>query len=343
MTWREQTMTETTIASENNGRSITLPETPQSFEEAVLAGLSESPKRISSKWLYDKRGNTLFRLITRQPEYSIPGCEMEALLQNRDRIAKHLGIQPFNMVELGAGSDGEKAGILLEEFTLSGLDFTFVPIDISPGAIETLAGEVKSRFPSLEVVPITAEFSQGLREVQARLSGRRNLVLFLGSSIGNYNFAEARVFFRELLETLNNGDLILVGFDLKGGTKKLEHIVAAYNDAMGFTADFNLNLLHRMIRELGAVIDVSQFRHYEPYNPLTGAMESCLISLTPQTIWVSGQSFDFEAWEPIRVEYSYKYLLSDVESLAADSGFQIVDNFFDGKRWFVDSLWRVVK
>jgi uncharacterized SAM-dependent methyltransferase len=167
-------------------------------------------------------------------------------------------------------------------------------------------------------------------------------VLFLGSNIGNFNRAQARVFLRQLWEALNDRDQVLIGFDLK---KDIELLLAAYNDAKGVTADFNTNLLRRINRELGGDFDLSAFRHYATYDVFSGAIESYIVSLKEQVVTIRElqTTFHFDEWEPIHTEYSYKYLQKDIDSLAAVTGFKIIEQYYDSKRWFTDSLWQVDK
>jgi uncharacterized SAM-dependent methyltransferase len=167
-------------------------------------------------------------------------------------------------------------------------------------------------------------------------------VLFLGSNIGNLDRPRARTFLRRLWTGLASGDHVLIGFDLK---KDIERLLAAYNDREGVTASFNLNLLTRINRELGGHFDAARFRHFSTYNVFSGAMESYLVSLDPQEVRIDRlqSSFTFRAWEPLHTEYSYKYLLADIERLAKESGFEVVSHFHDRRGFFADSLWRVEK
>jgi uncharacterized SAM-dependent methyltransferase len=167
-------------------------------------------------------------------------------------------------------------------------------------------------------------------------------VLFLGSNIGNFNASEARVFLRSLWSSLNDGDLVLTGFDLK---KDIELLMRAYNDPQGVTAQFNLNLLRRINRELGGDFQVESFEHYSTYDVLSGAMESYLVSRARQSVFIESlrMRFAFEAWEPIHTEVSHKYLAGEISSMADETGFEVVDELSDSRGWFLDSLWRVRK
>jgi dimethylhistidine N-methyltransferase len=310
------------------------------FALDVLVGLSTPRKSLPSRYFYDERGSELFREITRLPEYYPTRCEYEILERHRSTIAGYIGREPFNLVEMGAGYS-EKTVMLLEYLSAAGFDFRYVPIDISEDAMHSLIGLLNGQLPHLEVEGLVTEYRNGLKWLNRR-SPRRNLVLFLGSSIGNFTHPEACVFMRNLWNGLNNDDLVLIGFDLK---KDIDLLLRAYNDSRGVTREFNLNLLHRINRELGGRFDVRRFRHFGTYDVFSGAMESYLVSNEQQSVFIEliGRSFSFEAWEPIHTEYSYKYLPADIEQLAGETGFDIQDNFFDSRRWFTDSIWRVRK
>jgi dimethylhistidine N-methyltransferase len=310
------------------------------FAYDVLVGLSEKPKRLPSKYFYDDEGSRYFQRIMALPEYYPTGCETEILERHADEIlAPMIADGPFNLVDLGAG-DGKKTMILLEALQRAGADFTFVPIDISEGAMQHLVATVRDRMPDVRVEGLVCEYTDGVHHLARAHQDRHNLVLFLGSNVGNFNAVQARAFLRRLWSSLREGDHALVGFDLK---KDIEVLLAAYNDREGVTAAFNLNLLERMNRELGADFDPRQFRHFGTYNVFSGAMESYLVSLEPQVVHVDAleTSFAFDAWEPVHTEYSYKYLRSDVDHLAADTGFRPVATFEDARGWFQDALWRV--
>ena len=310
------------------------------FAYDVLVGLSESPKRLSSKYFYDDEGSRYFSRIMQLDEYYPTRCETDVLTQHADRIiAPLLGKGPFNLVDLGAG-DGKKTMIVLEALRRAKADFTFVPIDISEGAMKHLVSRVREQMPDVKVEGLVCEYTEGVLYLGREHQDRSNLVLFLGSNIGNFNRAQARAFLRRLWSSLSENDYALVGFDLK---KDIEVLLAAYNDREGVTAAFNLNLLERINRELGADFDLAKWRHFGTYNVFSGAMESYLVSLEPPVVRVESveQSFAFDAWEPVHTEYSYKYLRSDVDELAGDTGFDVEERFEDGKGWFLDALLRV--
>lgn len=312
----------------------------EAFALDILVGLSEQRKRIPSQYMYDAEGSRLFDKITQLDEYYPTKCELDILERCAGRFAELADNQPFNLVEFGAGS-ALKASYLIEAFLKHNLDFQYVPIDISHSALEKLADDMTRRFPDLELTALISEYFTGIKWLNNRYR-RKNIAIFLGSSIGNFSHAEARVFLRSMWNCLNNGDNLIIGFDLK---KDIELLVRAYNDSEGVTAAFNFNVLERINRELGGEFDISKFRHIGTYDVFSGAMESYLVSLEAQDVFIDaiGRSFKFGPWEPIHIEYSYKYLESDIENLAAETGFEVIEHIYDSNRWFIDSFWRVKK
>jgi L-histidine Nalpha-methyltransferase len=312
----------------------------ESFARDVLIGLSGSPKRIPSKYFYDAEGSRLFQQITDLPEYYPTQCEFEIFRNHKEDIVEILRSESFNLVELGPG-DARKTRVLLQHFLDQKLDFHYVPIDISEPALQNLVRSMELEFPALRVHGLVSEYFNALNWLK-NLDHRKNVVLFLGSSIGNFNRDSSRVFLHSLWNSLNPNDYALIGFDLK---KDIELLLRAYNDSKGVTREFNLNLLRRVNRELGGSFDMERFRHYASYNVFSGAMESYLVSLEKQTVMIQeiGQSFSFDPWEPIHTEYSYKYLESDIAKLAEDTTFSPVTQFYDSRHFFTDVLWRVQK
>lgn len=311
-----------------------------SFALDVLVGLSETPKSIPSKYLYDEHGSELFKAITRLPEYYLTNCELEILEKYKKDIAQFVADQPFNLVELGPG-EARKTESLLAYYLQSNLQFQYVPIDISEPAMDELVKSMDKRFPQMETNGLVSDYFTGLKWLNNRFK-RRDFILFLGSTIGNFNHAQSRIFLRNVWNCLNHDDLILIGFDLK---KDIELLLYAYNDSQGVTREFNLNMLRRINKELKGNFDLSKFRHFGTYDVFQGAMQSYLVSLEDQEVYIEqiGRYFQFKAWEPIHIEYSYKYLLSDIETLARETGFILEKNFFDSRGYFMDSVWRVSK
>jgi len=310
------------------------------FALDVLVGLSERHKTLPSKYLYDDRGSELFHQITQLPEYYPTGCEIEVLQRHKDAIQELTKGEQFNLVELGAGF-GKKTKILLDHFTQSGCQVRYVPIDISEAATKDLVEACAKEYPDLEVDGVVSDYFAGLKYLNNRYDCR-DFVIFLGSSIGNLTAAQARVFLRNLWNCLEHRDIVLIGFDLK---KDIELLLSAYNDKQGITAEFNFNLLRRINRELGGNFDITKFRHFGTYDVFSGGMESYLVSLENQEVFIDyiSRSFSFAPWEPIHTEYSYKYLIEDIERLASDTGFTIIQHLIEDRKFFADSIWRVNK
>ncbi|HKK20783.1 MAG TPA: L-histidine N(alpha)-methyltransferase [candidate division Zixibacteria bacterium] len=311
------------------------------FALDVLVGLSAERKEISSKYLYDEKGSELFRRITELPEYYLTNCELEIIRNHADDVAEHLDHDsPYNIVELGAGA-GKKTLTLLKRLMERKLDLRYVPIDVSEGAMRLLVGSLSTQFPTLQVDGLVTDYFNGLKWMNGQAE-RKNLVLFMGSSIGNFTHAENCVLLRSLWNCLSHDDLLLIGFDLR---KDIDLLLRAYNDSDGVTREFNLNLLRRINRELGGNFDLDKWRHYGTYDVFSGGMESYLVSSEKQSVLIEriGRRFSFEGWEPIHTENSYKYLISDIEDLAGETGFQVCEHFKDSRHYFADSVWKVNK
>lgn len=317
--------------------------TERELAHEVLVGLSERPKRLPSRFFYDDEGSRLFQRIMAIDEYYLTGCERRILETHGGTIVEHLADRSLDVIDLGAG-DGAKTTLLLAELARQNVDYRYIPIDISEGAMSDLVVKMRARLPAVKVEGVVAEYGDALEWLALERGqtddSRGVLVLFLGSNIGNFDLGHARAFLRRLWNSLRADDHVLVGFDLK---KDIDVLLRAYNDSEGVTAQFNLNLLARINRELGGTFDVSRFRHFGTYDVFTGAMKSYLVSLEAQTVWIEAlrHAFVFQPWEPVHTEYSYKYLRSDIDALARDTGFSIEANYLDERRWFVDSLWRV--
>ncbi|HEV7351224.1 L-histidine N(alpha)-methyltransferase [Telluribacter sp.] len=315
--------------------NVTLQLSP--FAEDVLKGLSAPEKFVPSKYFYDDAGSRLFQDIMQMPEYYLTRSEMEILSRQPGGIVSALQFEePFNIVELGAG-DALKTQELLKYLHAQRTHFTYIPIDISEEAMQQLQSKLSSSLPDLRVKPEVGDYFDILK--QLNFSGRSNLFLFLGSNIGNYEPDDAKVLLGMLYSYMQPGDKLLIGFDLQ---KNPAVIKSAYDDASGITRSFNLNLLSRMNRELDADFREDQFDFYSYYNPYNGEVRSMLVSLTGQEVTIGAlqKTFRFQANELIRTELSKKYTLSEIENLAQVCGYKVEQHFFDGKRYFTDSLWR---
>ncbi len=308
-----------------------------SFAKDVQSGLSLSRKKIPAKYLYDERGSELFNEITRHPDYYLTQSEIEILNNNKAELSQLLQDETFNLIELGPG-EGIKTLILLEQFLKDSRSFSYCMIDISRQYIDYLSDKFLTLLPELKIMTVDKEFREGLHQLKLD-SDRKNVVLFFGSSIGNFNPEEANPFLNAIHQDLNAGDYLLIGFDLRKNPSILNQ---AYNDSKGLTAAFNLNLLNRMNRELQANFQMDQFMHYETYNVYSYAMESYLVSLKSQEVCIGSleQCFCFDEFEPLLIEFSYKYNHAQIEQLAKHAGFNRLKNFEDSKKYFVLSLWQ---
>jgi len=305
----------------------------------VRLGLTNEHKYLLSRYFYDAAGDRLFQKIMNLPEYYLTRCEFEIFQNHRDAIFRKLDHAPFDLIELGAG-DGLKTQVLLEHFLNQNADFRYLPVDISGSVLGLLLETLRGRWPELPVTPVEGEYFSALQKID-QLSDRRKLVLFLGSNIGNMKEEQAADFLRQLRQQMHSGDWLLVGFDLK---KDPDIILAAYNDRQGVTREFNLNLLRRINRELGADFDLSAFRHWPVYNPLNGDMKSYLVSEKEQTVRIEALELEipFRKWEAIDMELSKKYDRPEITWLAEYAGFEAEQWFFDEKEYFVDVLFRAV-
>jgi dimethylhistidine N-methyltransferase len=323
-----------------------LPLTHSDLAEHVRQGLSQTPKTLSSKYFYDETGSQLFQQIMALPEYYPTRTELAIFQAQGAAIGQALGAgaggsaEPLTVVELGAG-DGLKTKLLLRELLAARPDAapTYVPVDISPSALDGLVTTLRQELPTLPTEPLAAEYGAALRELAARPGAKA--VLFLGSNIGNFGPAEQQQFLAALAEPLTPADRLLVGFDLRKDPRRIR---AAYDDAAGVTAEFNFNLLRRLNAELDADFEVIDWQHYPDYDPSTGAMRSWLVSRRAQTVRVGalgGQAFEFAAWEAIHTENSYKFTLPQIEALAAGAGLRVVAVFADENYDFADVVLAV--
>lgn len=308
-----------------------------SFAADILEGLTQQPKKLSSKYFYDANGDKLFQDIMNMPEYYLTDCEFEIFETKKDAILSLIGQEEFDLVELGAG-DGTKTKVLLEYFLEQNANFTYSPIDISGHVLDLLKKDLCDNLPDLHCNPIEGDYF----EVLNRLSKQTNVkkvVLFLGANIGNLSLIESRNFLSQLYQNMTKGDILIIGFDLK---KDPTVILDAYNDPKGITAAFNLNLLKRINNELNANFKLDGFKHWETYNPITGATKSYLISNQDQKVSIGklNKTIHFKAWEAIDMELSQKYDLPTIEKMAQLAGFRVLKHLTDSRQYFVDTVWQ---
>ncbi len=311
----------------------------EEFAIDVLTGLSKPEKRLSTKYFYDDRGSDLFQKITQHHDYYLTRTEFNILKESSAKIANLINEDEIDIIELGAG-DGHKSELVIDGFLGQGKKVNYFPIDISAQALKQMEEHITHK-SDLTIHGIVADYLQGLKFLKQK-SKRRKFVLFLGSNIGNFDRTQSENFLRQLWKYLNSDDYLLIGFDLK---KDVEKLSAAYNDSSGHTRDFNLNLLDRINRELGGNFDKKKFQHIGVFNPKLGAMESYLLPKEKQEVYIKEleHSFEFEAYEPLHLEYSFKYTKEDIERTCQHTGFKLKDHFTDKDQLFIDSLWQVVK
>ncbi|MCF8232774.1 MAG: L-histidine N(alpha)-methyltransferase [Bacteroidales bacterium] len=307
--------------------------------QEVIEGLKAQPKYILSKYFYDDKGSELFTQIMHMPEYYLTDSELNIFKRYSRQIVNSLLVdsRPVNLVELGAG-DGLKTRLLVQALMNQGVAFSYVPVDISEEAIVQLQSKFKKEFPGLEIDGKIKDYEAGLGDLQHD-SSSQNVVLFLGSTIGNFERKEAVDFLQMINQKLKKDDILLIGFDL---VKDPDIILKAYNDKQGITRRFNLNLLERFNRELGADFDISNFRHYPLYDPLSKAAKSFLLSEKDQDVFFEAldETIHFDKWEFIFTEISRKFDLPTVNRLSKDAGFSVYRNFANEAHYFIDSLWK---
>ena len=307
------------------------------FRDDVAQGLGSEPKYLSPKYFYDARGDQLFTQIMSLPEYYLTRTEHGILSNFSENLLMEFSrAGSFTLVELGAG-DGLKTKVLLRHFTSRSARFKYAPVDISSNALSGLVRSISAEFPLLNVTPLPGDYFSALERMKRDSSPKA--VLFLGASIGNFPFDQALAFLNGLHDSLSDGDVALIGFDLK---KNPHEILAAYNDKNGVTRDFNLNLLARINRELDGEFEMENYSHYPLYDPQSGEAKSFLVSLKRQSVRIGklNKTFRFEEGEAIHTEISRKYSLSEIGLLAELSGFTPIRNFTDPKNRFVDVLWK---
>ncbi|MFL6313452.1 MAG: L-histidine N(alpha)-methyltransferase [Terriglobales bacterium] len=304
--------------------------------EEVLRGLTARPRRLPPKLFYDAAGSQLFEQITETPEYYPTRTERAILKKYAGEIVRQAGTN-VTLVELGAGS-ASKTQVLIEALLRRQLRAEFYPVDVSSSALQGALTTLNGHFPRLRVSPIVADYTHRIPDLNS-LPGRK-LVLFIGSTIGNFEPEEAMAFLKSVHSSLQAGDALLIGFDL---IKDAGVLHAAYNDGQGVTAAFNKNMLVRINRELGGSFDVDAFEHVALWNRRKSRIEMHLESVYEQTVWVQdlGRGFHFEKGERIHTENSYKFNAASIARLLRRSGFKLEKQWTDAKGWFCEALARV--
>lgn len=301
------------------------------FLSDALAGLARTPKRLPSKYFYDARGSELFERICEQPEYYPTRTELAIMRDCAGAIATTLG-PDVRVVEYGSGS-GLKTRLLLRNLVSP---VAYVPVEISRDALADSVASLEREFPHIEMLPVCADFMEPIVLPRATRAPRQTVVYFPGSTLGNFDPDTALKLLRQMRDEAGQGGGVLdggvlIGIDLVKDPATLE---AAYNDAAGVTAEFTLNLLVRMNRELDADFNLAGFRHRARWHPLAGRIETHLVSTREQDVHVDGRSFRFAAGEAMLVEYSCKYTLEGFARLAARAGLRVTEVWTDPARQF---------
>ncbi len=309
---------------------------PIDFKQDILHGLRSSQKSLPSKYFYDEQGDALFQQIMQLEEYYLPGCEREIIENEAKNIAQLLlqDAKHWNIIELGAG-DGSKTIKLLKRLLDHGISAEYTALDISSNVLKINSQNMREALPDLKIKTVPGNYYRTFHSVP-RLT-TRNLIIYMGSNIGNYNLAGAQKFLHWLKMGMTENDLAMIAFDLK---KHPKTILDAYNDSQGITKAFNLNLLARINRELGADFNLEKFDHYPYYEPVTGTAYSFLVSLEDQSVTIDGNKIAFAKHEVIHTEISKKYSLQEIEKLGKDSGYDLVKHFLDHRHYYALTMLR---
>ena len=298
----------------------------QDFLADVIKGLSKHPKALSCKYFYDERGSLLFDQICELDEYYLTRSEQAIMDQYIEEMAYQLG-ERVMLVEFGSGSS-TKTQVLLENLIEPA---AYVPLDISEEHLLNTAEGLRQQFPDIEILPLVTDFTKTFELPKSKTEPSHCAVYFPGSTIGNFQPMEAKQLLQDIADLLGSDGGLLIGIDLQ---KDPAVIRAAYNDELGVTAEFNLNLLRRINSELGADFDVDQFEHLAIYNEKQGRMEIYLVSCCEQVVEIDGHRFAFADGEKIFTEYSHKYSVESFSELAATAGFSLHKHWTDANSFF---------
>ena len=315
----------------------TPPGLPESdFINAVRAGLSGYPKRLPCRFFYDEVGSKLFEEICDLPEYYLTRAEHEILTNYAVEIVDELP-SDITLVELGSGS-AVKTRLLIKALLAQRNTLRFTPIDISKSALKKSSEDLLEDHPSLRILAVAGEYQDGMAALKEENSGPE-LILWLGSSIGNLTRPESFAFLSGIQKSMSFQDRLLVGIDLRKSSTVLE---LAYDDAAKVTAAFNLNILKRINTELGGQFDLSSFKHLARYDEKEGRVEMHLVSLATQMVRIDDldQKISFVEGEQIHTENSYKYSRKEIDTLVARSGLSLDGQWFDAQNRFSLNLMR---
>ena len=294
--------------------------------DEVLAGLSQQPRRMSSKYFYDARGSELFEQICEQPEYYLTRAEL-ALMQSHVADIAACSARTCMLVEYGSGS-GIKTRLLLEHLHTP---VAYVPVEISRSALAASVEQLGAEYPDIEMLPVIADFTQPVELPVPAREAKRTVIYFPGSTIGNFEPDAARQLLETMRMEMGDNGAALIGVDLVKDPKVIE---AAYNDAAGVTAAFTLNMLVRFNRELEADFDLDGFRHRAQYNPMAERIETFIDCVREQDVHIAGHTFHFAPGDSILVEFSCKYSPESFARLAARAGLHIHHSWTDPQGLF---------
>ena len=303
----------------------------EEFYRDVVAGLRASPRQIPSKYFYDQRGSELFDAICELGEYYPTRTELGIMSRHAKAMAEALGGHCM-LIELGSGSS-VKTRILLEHLADPKV---YVPVDISRAHLNNTVRELSSEHKNLEIIPVCADFGNHFDIPLSATPTRRRVIYFPGSTIGNFEAAEAESLLARIVTWAGPGGGLLIGFDTCADRGMLE---AAYNDRLGITAAFNLNLLEHINRELGADFRLDGFRHRAVYEEAERRIVMWLDSLRPQAVTIAGETFHFDKGESIRTEYSHKYDMPTFHQTAGRVGLNLVEAWTDDRGLFAVALF----
>ena len=309
------------------------------FASDVRAGLTRKAKALPPKYFYDELGSRLFEAICFLPEYYLTRAEGEILQTNASEIISAIE-GPVRLLELGSGS-AEKTRYLIEALLANQPQLHYLPVDISDSSLELASQRLLRLYPGLRITAFAADYFTALQALAARVPTDPNshtVAVFLGSNIGNFGRDESREFLHAVRKLLRPQDSLLLGADLK---KSMDILIPAYDDSLGVTAAFNLNLLSRINRELDGDFDVKKFHHSAVYNDELGRIEIHLVSKERQVVRIRAidLEIEFEKGETIRTENSYKFDLDQLAGIAKDTGFLLTKSWFDRAHLFSFNLF----
>lgn len=308
----------------------------ESFAEDVLLGLSACRKTLSPKYLYDEIGSQLFEKICDLPEYYPTRTERRIIERNISEIISVCSPET-ELVELGSGSS-TKTRLIIEAFLKKYHKLNYIPIDISRSILVESARFLQKKYPKIHISGLVSDYIKALNYLTNHHHDHK-MIIFLGSSIGNFATDESLIFLEEIRKSLAPSDMLLIGMDL---VKSENILIPAYDDVQGVTAKFNLNLLVRINRELGGRFDLDKFRHRAIFNKAQSRVEMHIVSIQKQTVRVDyfDREFNFEQGETIHTENSHKYSPLSITQMAERTGFEVVNCWYDENKWFSLNLMK---